>query len=684
MNLYDAIKKILIEWSQEKENRFAQNQLASFIRNNFPKIIENLIPVTDDFQIKGSAGAGNWADVPWASILNTKISNTTQDGIYPVYLFKSDGSGVYLSLNQGTTNPKNILGKVEAEKRADIIKKEILSFLVGLESWNKTDLDLKANTPLGLSYEKPNIFSKFYSLDNLPKNEILESDLQEMMRHYISLEQFWLENFAEYTVSNAFLKKINSIKTDTSSGIEKLYKPCLLLAAIKQNENHFQKSKIRSEYKKILQEKKIEDGSSFDNPFNGLVKDGLWGIQNNEGNITSFSDEDWKYIEGNREKVENFILDKWFEINSHYKNAELNKNFFRAFQTTCFEVGLQLGKKITNQYCSSLFAKPFLILTGLSGSGKTQIARAFSMWLCNTSKQIKLVAVGADWTNNENLVGYPNALENNSYKKPDNGALDLILNAKNDPENPYFLILDEMNLSHVERYFADFLSAMESEEPIHLHDDTGTDWDGVPAKLTLPKNLFVIGTVNVDETTYMFSPKVLDRANVIEFRVSKDEIRGFLESPKKPDLENLSGLGAIYAQDFVKQATTKEFELESETKIDLNRVLTELFPELQKCGAEFGYRTAYEISRFVFFHQKYSESPLNDAIDAAIMQKILPKLHGSRKKLGPVLEVILEFCIESKDEETKEVKYKFRSSAEKIIRMQKRLQENGFTSFAEA
>jgi len=99
-------------------------------------------------------------------------------------------------------------------------------------------------------------------------------------------------------------------------------------------------------------------------------------------------------------------------------------------------------------------------------------------WLENRSvgeiaRQYELIAVGADWTSNENLLGYPDALSSKSYRKPDNGALDLILRAKDDPENPYFLILDEMNLSHVERYFADFLSAMESGEAISLHDDTG-------------------------------------------------------------------------------------------------------------------------------------------------------------------------------------------------------------------
>lgn len=287
----------------------------------------------------------------------------------------------------------------------------------------------------------------------------------------------------------------------------------------------------------------------------------------------------------------------------------------------------------------------------------------------------EIIAVGADWTSNENLLGYPDALKEKSYRKPDNGALDLILRAKDDPENPYFLILDEMNLSHVERYFADFLSAMESGEAISLHDDTGTDWNGVPAKLKIPKNLFVIGTVNVDETTYMFSPKVLDRANVIEFRVSDDEMKSFLENPVKPDLESIAGQGAQYAKAFVTAATQKDVPLDAALREQVSAVLMEFFPQLKEAGAEFGYRTAHEICRFVYFHKELSGEgwEFNSAMDAAIMQKLLPKLHGSKKKLGPILEKLNGLCGE-----------RFPASSEKICRMQKRLAEHGFTSFAEA
>ena len=151
------------------------------------------------------------------------------------------------------------------------------------------------------------------------------------------------------------------------------------------------------------------------------------------------------------------------------------------------------------RFISALLTKPFVILTGLAGSGKTKVAEALSLWISEQDSQHCMVSVGADWTNREPLLGFPNALEQGKYVKPDSGVLDLILEAVK-PENkhrPYFLILDEMNMSHVERYFADFLSAMESvDRTIALHS-TGEWKDSVPHEVTLPENLFIIGTLTL-------------------------------------------------------------------------------------------------------------------------------------------------------------------------------------------
>ncbi|WP_282038200.1 MrcB family domain-containing protein [Saccharicrinis aurantiacus] len=357
--------------------------------------------------------------------------------------------------------------------------------------------------------------------------------------------------------------------------------------------------------------------------------------------------------------------------------------------------GLIFQDILTTRFVASLLTKPFVILSGLSGSGKTKLAQAFTQWICQDESQYCIVPVGADWTNREPLLGYPNALKTDEYVKPDNGALDLIISANNNPDLPYFLILDEMNLSHVERYFADFLSLMESKGKLSLYAE-GAECHGVPATLCLPDNLFIIGTVNIDETTYMFSPKVLDRANAIEFRVTKTEMESFLANQQDVDMSKLQTKGASMAKSFLSLAANKEF-----TKQDLNethKTLINFFEQLKKTGAEFGYRSATEIVRLI--NQLTVIDPSlssNQKLDIAIMQKLLPKLHGSRRKLCPVLITLASFCVDkekfqndgkeffAKDDfnfEDEGIKYAI--SLEKITRMYKGAIENGFASYAEA
>ena len=367
----------------------------------------------------------------------------------------------------------------------------------------------------------------------------------------------------------------------------------------------------------------------------------------------------------------------------------------------------------------------------------------------DTEHCFELVAVGANWTSKDDLLGYPDALRPGRFvKRP---ALELLLRAHenwketagNEGVRPYFLILDEMNLSHVERYFSDFLSAMESDEEVELHDisdpeqkpDEGQNlWDGVPARIRIPGNLFVIGTVNVDETTYMFSPKVMDRANVIEFRTQKAAVTSFLGGEQDVKLDAIAGRGSRFAEAFV-QAANSPTQVAAPYTDRLKDEVGLIFEFLADHEGEFGFRTARAISRFVqFYDQLQGELPkeaqeeerekrFREAMDAQIMQKILPKMHGSKRKLGPVLRGLGELCYDPGKEtdarfgaaraaasnhpqEDSPFKTKldelsktacqavegrkgrdyirYPMSFEKIVRMLRKLDRDGFTSFAEA
>ena len=362
------------------------------------------------------------------------------------------------------------------------------------------------------------------------------------------------------------------------------------------------------------------------------------------------------------------------------------------------------------------------------------LAQAFAAWLTPGSTNLEvsgpfgsgyeLVPVGADWTSSENILGYADALDHSRYVRTQ--ALDILLRARERPRLPHFLILDEMNLSHVERYFSDFLSAIEANESLRLYSDTSAERDGVPSSIVLPPNLFVVGTVNVDETTYMFSPKVLDRANVIEFRVGSEQMMGFLEDPKGIQLEQLAGQGVRFAEAFV-DASQHPAKLEAVDRQKLRDVSMLFFDVLEQHGAEFGFRIANEMSRFISFHRRLSTEAwsFEEAMDAQVVQKLLPKLHGSRRRLEPLLCGLAALCyyphewkaenatvtLSSVDElRTKAAQFAslaepnlhplarndlgayllpkdqahFSLAYDKLVRMLRALEENGFTSFAEA
>lgn len=350
--------------------------------------------------------------------------------------------------------------------------------------------------------------------------------------------------------------------------------------------------------------------------------------------------------------------------------------------------GLLYDDSLIKRFAFSLLSKQFLILSGLAGSGKTQLALAFAQALIHDKSQLCVVSVGADWTNREPLLGFPNALQENRYIRPESGVLDLLIEANKHKNKPYFLILDEMNMSYVERYFADFLSAMESGAEIPLWK--GDDEKQAPKSIGLPRNLFIIGTINVDETTYMFSPKVLDRANVIEFKISMEEMRQFLDELKPVDRNSICCKAADMGTSFVRLAANRE--LASNTD-EIKETLNNFFFNLKSVNAEFGYRSATEIFRFI------SQSLINDdtskklginqILDFAIVQKLLPKLHGSRKKLEPVLQALWKLCFDGATGEMgisnlKVKDAKFPYTADKIQRMYDAAYSNGFTSFAEA
>lgn len=286
-------------------------------------------------------------------------------------------------------------------------------------------------------------------------------------------------------------------------------------------------------------------------------------------------------------------------------------------------------------------SKHFILLSGLSGTGKTAVLRHYARTWCRvrgleSDRHLAVVAVSPDWHDPSGLLGYFNPLhEDPTYQiEP---ALQLLLAADADRANPYFLVLDEMNLARVERYLAPLLSAMETGAPIALHASAEAV-NGVPPSVQWPRNLFLAGTVNMDESTHPFSDKVLDRAFTLEFW--DVDLKGF-------------------------------FDRRSQRHAATEACLIALHDALQPARRHFGYRTAGEVVDFALGSLQAGESE-SAAIDMAVFSKVLPRLRGDQ---DPDLQRALKAASEIT------AKNGLTRSSEKLRVMQQRLQATGVTRF---
>ncbi len=254
--------------------------------------------------------------------------------------------------------------------------------------------------------------------------------------------------------------------------------------------------------------------------------------------------------------------------------------------------------------------KHFVILSGLSGTGKTLLALQYALTVHGFTAMdandplLFVCPVRPEWTDPSGLTGYEDRLSDRYVVPP---FLEALLVATANPTSPVFVILDEMNLARVEYYFSDVLSAVESRHDLQLHS-SGVPMEGstggeVPAHLKVPQNLFLIGTINVDETTSTLSDKVLDRAVVID--MSEVDFDAFF-----------TGLG---------DRTSDLADSITACQPVLSTINTLLIPH----GLGFGYRLAEEFVRYHAFAVGPLKRPSTEVIDDQLMQKALVRLRGS-------------------------------------------------------
>jgi len=322
-------------------------------------------------------------------------------------------------------------------------------------------------------------------------------------------------------------------------------------------------------------------------------------------------------------------------------------------------------------YLTAIRTKPFLLLAGISGTGKSRIVRKLAQatddidsfakdedrWKLHKPANFELIQVKPNWHNSMDVVGFLSNIPEPHYEFTP--FVDFVVKAWCNEDTPFFLCLDEMNLAPVEEYFAEFLSAIESRSAgedgefetdpiIKPFDSFGTELSGkmmhhfigmgydLPSRvetrlrkkgLTLPKNLIVMGTVNMDETTFSFSRKVLDRAMSIEMNeVNYDD---FIEGKTEYDIPLLTAQNGLLVNRPISAQEVKE-GIESQEVMEFLKGVNDI---LEGTPFKLGYRAANEAILYVAADKQLGANNLKAALDNFTLMKILSRIEGDDSKL---------------------------------------------------
>lgn len=398
---------------------------------------------------------------------------------------------------------------------------------------------------------------------------------------------------------------------------------------------------------------------------------------------------------------ENYIV----EINKGVKLSELisQNSFGMAFWNgeTKVKKKSEFSNLIINsaqgyylQYLTALRTKPFMLLAGISGTGKSRIVRKLAQatvteelqkaegytgedfandrWTLHSPANFELIQVKPNWHNSMDIIGYLSNIPSPHYVFTP--FIEFIVKAWQHPEVPFFLCLDEMNLAPVEEYFAEFLSAIESrsfEGEEYLTDPiikpfnsfgedvaktmvntlfpnfTAGDTESAITKvikhfrtkgLTLPKNLIVIGTVNMDETTFSFSRKVLDRAMSVEMNevnydsfltdTTDDDLKANVEAFEQNDDADLNAL--LVDRHIEAREIIDDLGEDAKFTIDYLKRINAL---LEGTPFKLGYRAANEALIYLQASQEFGQTDRIAALDNFTLMKILSRIEGDETKL---------------------------------------------------
>lgn len=595
MELREAFERVLSEYEQAKTEQFGGDHPMWGL---FERIAGKLraypfLEVDHSLTVRGSVGAGNWAHVPWVAI--TGPGHSIGDGVYCVYLFRADMTGVHATLNQGVTAPIKAHGTVEGRKVLRERAESLRRFCDGLEEHGfalDNGIDLRVQGGIARNYEASTVAHRLYQRGAVPDDAELEKDLAALVDAY---------------------------KRYLESGM----------------------TKSRSE-----EESSEAPATDF------VLSEGIESVID--------------FVESR-----GFVFEPWHIA----------------------------------QYVTAVRTKPFVILAGITGTGKSKLPALVAE---ATGSERQLIPVRPDWTDSSDVLGYTDL---QGVFRPGR-VLEVVRDAVEQNDRHWVCIIDEMNLARVEQYFAEVLSHIEDRTPREgggfgsrgLLGQALSAADEEWTQLHLPPNLALVGTVNMDESAHGFSRKVLDRAFTLE--LSDVELSQWRTPPDRDPAKPTTWPTSAWHPRATMLGRLQGLDAEEVSEVeDVIGQLVQMNRFLRRAQLQIGYRSRDEIVLFVLHAQDIQAAfrdragdPV-DPFDLAIQMKVLPRITGGSNSVRQLLGEFLGWAHDGKprsnEDETREVVELWESGGReealagsrlprttaRLALMWQRLELEGFTSF---
>lgn len=348
-------------------------------------------------------------------------------------------------------------------------------------------------------------------------------------------------------------------------------------------------------------------------------------------NFINNDNENYEFSETNDNEVEEkALINSRDEIFENFENCVRNK------------YGLTYDKKDLVNFHNSLKTNLLTILAGISGTGKSKIVTAYADSLGikkDNNEQFNMVSVRPFWQDDSDLLGFVDTISN-TYHPGDSGIVDTLISANKNRDKMYIIVFDEMNLARVEHYFSQFLSVLEKDpmdRKLQLYNKKlkARLYNGgqYPDELLIPENVRFVGTMNIDETTYQMSDKVLDRANVITLKSVKF-------------INRLNNRNEYAHGNHFDEIGYKTYEASIRKDYSFSNNQLRFFDQLNSCinkqlpTVGIGWRTLNSIEKFVgdIDNHHYDSFNTDDAFDYQVAQRILPKIRGTKLMLNILLD----------------------------------------------